>query len=341
MVDPFSAARVDKIDRRRIHATYEAWPSLARDGFRVKVDLPARRLKKAYVLGMGGSASGGDIVTGWVSDKEGVEMAVFKGRMPIGDMSDSVAVACSASGQTEETIQMLRTAVERRASVISISGGGKLKETSEQLGVPNIDMPKAVAPRYMLPFMVFSTLAVVNKWLGLNCEDEAEEAFSAMKSEGAEIRLGSPSQKNQAKGLALSLLRKTPTIYGSTVTRGVGIRFKNVLNENSKKHALFDGFPDAFHNDIEAWEDPNKDFLPLFLRHTSESERDRVRADRMFSILSKSGKSPIRLTGRGISSLAQLMSMAYRLDMTSYYVAIALGRDPFPTRLIDSLKKST
>lgn len=341
MVDPFSPARVDKIDGRGVHATYEDWPSLAREGFRVKVELSRRLVKKAFVLGMGGSASGGDIIGGWATDRQGVEIAVFKGALPMADMSDSIALACSASGQTEETIRMMQTAVERHATVLSISGGGKLKEISAKLGIPHIDMPKAVAPRYMLPFIVFATLAVVSVGLGLNSESEAEDAFSAMESEWAEIRLASPAPKNKAKALALMLLRKTPAIYGAPVTSGVGIRFKNVLNENSKKHALFDPFPDAFHNDIEAWEDPRTEFLPIFLRHTSEIERDRVRADQMFSMLSKSGKSPIQVRGRGKSSLAQLMSMVYRLDMTSYYAAIALGRDPFPTRLIDTLKKNT
>lgn len=341
MADPFSTARVNRVDTRRVHAIYARWPALAREGFDVRVELPEKKVKKAYVLGMGGSASGGDIVAGWVSDRDGVEMAVFKGQLPMGDMSDSIALACSASGQTEETVEMMKTAVARHATVVSLSGGGKLKETSERLGVPHIQMPKAAAPRYMLPFMVFSTLAFVNRGLGLSCEKEAEEAFSAMESEGEEVGLSSQSPKNRAKDLALALLRRTPTIYGARVARGVGIRFKNVLNENAKMHALFDGVPDAFHNDIEAWEDPSTSFLPVFLRHTSESERDRVREDQMVAILSKSGKSPIQVRGRGRSSLAQLLSLAYRLDMTSYYAAVALGRDPFPTRLIDTLKKNT
>ena len=43
------------------------------------------------------------------------------------------------------------------------------------------------------------------------------------------------------------------------------------------------------------------------------------------------------VSGRGKSSLAQRVTMAYRFDITSYYVAIGIGRGPFPTRLIDRL----
>lgn len=340
MDDPFPIAKAQKIDTRDVHETYEKWPALARDGFDVKFDLPKKGLHKAYVLGMGGSASGGDIISGWLTERPGVEMDVFKGRLPIGDMSDSLAIACSASGQTEETIDMLKTAVERHAAAVSISGGGTLKEVSEKLGVPHIKMPKVVAPRYMLPFIIFSTLAIVNEGLRLECEAEVEDAFTAMEAEGRDVAISTIPPKNLAKALAVSFLNKTPCIYAALVAKGAGIRFKNVLNENSKIHAQYVGIPDAFHNEIEAWEDPSNDFVPVFLRHTAEGNRDGPREDRMIRILSKAGKEPIQVRGRGDSDLAQLVSMVYRLDMVSYYLALGLGMDPFPTRLIDAIKRN-
>jgi glucose/mannose-6-phosphate isomerase len=338
--DPFPADLSLKFDPHRVHATYERWPALAREGFRAKVELPGKRFARGFVLGMGGSAAGGDILASWLSDRPGIEMAVFKGQIPLGDMSGSLTVACSASGQTEETIAMMKTAVKRGAEVVCISGGGSLMELAGQLGVPHIRMPEVVAPRYMLPFIVFSCLAVFNGGLGLQCEDEAGEAFAEMDAEGKDVGLGSAPPANRAKALASGLLDRTAAVYGSRITRGVGIRFKNVLNENSKVHALFDGVPDAFHNDIESWEGGGDSFVPVFLRHSMEGERDRAREDRMVDILSAAGQGPIQVSGRGESSLAQLMSMAYRLDMVSYYVAMGLGRDPFPTLLIDKLKSA-
>ncbi len=340
MPDPFSGAIARRIDTHDVYGTYEKWPSLARAGFRVKVEPAGKRLNKAYVLGMGGSASGGDIIAGWLSDRPGIEMAVFKGQLPIGDMSDAIAIACSASGETGETIQMLKGAVQRHATTVCISGGGTLKEVAGDLGVPHILMPKVVAPRYMLPFIIFSSLAALNGPLDLGCEDEAADAFSSMDDEERTLRVSLDAAKNPAKALAAKLMDKTPAIYGARVTRGVGIRFKNVLNENSKKHAHFDGIPDAFHNEIEAWEDSRAEFHPIFLRHQAEGAHDRERVDKMIKILANSGTDPVQVRGRGRSSLAQLVTMVYRLDLVSYYLAVGLGRDPFPTRFIDALKKS-
>ena len=312
---------------------------MARSGFDVELNVPHTGFRKAYVLGMGGSAAGGDIIASWLSDSSEFEVATFKGGLPIGSMSDVLAIACSASGRTTETVEMMETAVQRGATTVSISSGGKLMEVSERLGVPHIMMPEVVASRYMLPFIIFSCLSVVNKGLGLDCEDEAENAFKEMEAEGRSVGINTSASENPSKQLAQSILHKTPVIYGSRSTRGAGVRFKNLLNENAKRHAIFDGLPDAFHNEIEAWEDPSVEFAPVLLRHSAETERDRAGADFMVKILSELKMNPIEVRGRGESSLAQLVTMVYRLDMASYYVAIGTGQDPFPTRLMDRLRE--
>ncbi len=323
----------------KVHATYADWPSLARRGFGTSLKLPRKSFDRAYLLGMGGSASGGDIIASWLTGRKGVEIAVFKGQTPIRDMRGALAIACSASGDTLETIQMMKTAVARGATVVSISAGGKLKEESAKAGVPHLAMPKLVAPRYTLPFIIFSSLAILNQGLSLRCESQANETFREMDITAAAVGVNSPTDRNPAKKLAVSLMGHTPVIYGTRVTRGVGVRFKNVLNENAKKHALFEGLPDAFHNDIESWEDPNTDFRPVFLRHSDEEERDRRRTSAMVRMLLRLGRNPIEVRGTGRSSLSQLVNMVFELDMASYYTAIGLGRDPFPVPLIDSLKR--
>ena len=339
MGDPFSPSRVLKIDSRNVHATYSEWPSLARKGFEISFELPREGLRKAYVLGMGGSASGGDVIASWLTGRKGVETGVFKGQMPIGDMRDTLAIACSVSGETEETIRMMRIAVARGATVVSMSAGGTLRSQAAKLGIPHVQMPRVVAPRYMLPFIIFSSLAVLNRGLGLRCESQASEAFREMDRTEEIIRLKTKTAENPSKKLALLMLHKTPVVYAARITRGAGVRFKNVLNENAKKHALFDGLPDAFHNDIESWEEQTKDFLPLFLRHSEEEPRDGRRTTAMVRILRRLGMGPVEMRGSGKSSLAQLVTMVFKLDLVSYYVAIGLGRDPFPVRLIDSLKR--
>lgn len=57
-------------------------------------------------------------------------------------------------------------------------------------------------------------------------------------------------------------------------------------------------------------------------------------------ILSELGKEPIEVRGRGKSRFSRLTTMVYESDYASYYIAVGLGRDPFPVPLITRLKKA-
>jgi glucose/mannose-6-phosphate isomerase len=327
-----------KSDKRGVWRAYSEWPTLAEKGYRSRAELPRRRFEKACVIGMGGSASGGDILSGWMACRGGHELFVWKGGPLTRNLENTLALACSASGQTEETIEMVKTAVARGATVVSISSGGTLMKVSEELGLQHVMMPEVLAPRYMLPFVIFSCLSVLERGLNLGSEDEAHDALHEMGLEGARLNPKVGPNQNPSKELALQLLNRAPAIYGTTVTRGVGMRFKNVLNENAKRHAYFDGVPDTFHNEIEAWEDPSNRMAPVFLRHSEDGTRDAARMDKMFGLLETMKMRPLKVSGSGKSSLAQLVTMVYRLDMASYYLALATGVDPFPTPLIERMK---
>jgi glucose/mannose-6-phosphate isomerase len=318
---------------------YMGWPGLAEEGFRSDFEVSRGGFKGACVLGMGGSADGGDILAGWLSRRRDVRFSVHKGNLRAADMRGVLAIACSASGETLETISMMKTAAAARATVVCISSGGRLEREAVSLGLQHVRMPKVTGPRYMLPFLVFSCLSAADKALGLGAGDEAHESIASMKKMSGLLGVRAPFSKNRAMQLAEKLLNKTPAILGDSVTLGVGTRFKNALNENSKKHAYFDMMPDLFHNEIEAWEGKGGAFLPVFLRHSAEEPGDSSRADRMSRLLTGLGKKPVEVRGDGVSLLSQLMTMVYHLDMASYYTAIGLGTDPLPTRLMDRLKQ--
>jgi glucose/mannose-6-phosphate isomerase len=339
--EQFSFSQIKKVDSGQVYRAYRDWSALAEAGFKVKFDITEGEFKRAFVLGMGGSAAGGDIIAGWLSLRRDIEFSVLKGTIPFSDSKGALAIACSASGQTEETVAMMKTAARGKATVVCISAGGRLEVEAKALGLRHVRMPKVVAPRYMLPFIVFSCLAVANKALGLDCEREAQESIAAMKAQSKSLDIEASFSDNASMQLAEKLLPKTPAILGDRVTRGVGVRFKNALNENAKKHAYFDMMPDLFHNEIQAWEGPEESFLPIFLRHSREDPYDGGRADAMSRILDGLGKTPVEVRGSGTGVLSQLMTMVYYLDMASYYAAIGLGKDPLPTQLVDRLKKAT
>jgi glucose/mannose-6-phosphate isomerase len=340
LTDRFSPARINKIDKGRVYLVYRRWPSLARRGLDARFVPPKKEFRNVLLLGMGGSAAAGDIMAGWLRAKGMGEMAVCKGSIPYADLGSSFVIACSVSGQTQETIEMMKTAVGRGATLVSISTGGKLMRLSREMGIPHVKIPRSPAPRFVLPFLVFSCFSIVDRTLHLNAESEATKAVRELERISKSLDIETPIQMNRAKHLAETLIAKTPVIFGSQTTWGAAVRFKDALNENAKLHAVADQIPELFHNEVEAWEYPSADFVPIFLRHSLEGTSDRRRANTLVHLLSKRGHNPVEIWGKGPTGFAELLAMVYELDMAAYYLAIGLGRDPLPTLLIDELKRA-
>ena len=84
---------------------------------------------------MGGSAIGGDLVRGIWSDRLRVPVEVVRGYdLPAWVGRETLVIASSKSGGTEETISALPAALERRCPVVVVTTGGPLKAVAEQAG---------------------------------------------------------------------------------------------------------------------------------------------------------------------------------------------------------------
>ncbi len=342
MKPEFSSSEIENVDPGGVLSVYRSWPDLADLGASVEIEVPRGRFERVLFLGVGGSASAGDITSGWLSIRHRIPFFVHKGYVPERDLRDSLAIACSASGETKETLDMAEWALQKGAHLISISSGGSLARLSKRRGTSHVDVPKLAAPRYVLPFLLFSTISILRDKFKLGgAGEEVNDAIKEMRQLVKKVDVVSPLARNESKQLAVALLKLTPKIYGSTVTRGAALRFKNALNENAKKHAFVDFAPELFHNEIEAWEGSGENFLPVFLRHPREPGSERARFEAMIREIDSAGVKPIEVRGSGRTDLAQLVSMVYKLEFASYYLAIRRGIDPLPTRLLDKVKRST
>jgi glucose/mannose-6-phosphate isomerase len=205
--------------------------------------------------------------------------------------------------------------------------------------------PAVLAPRYVLPFLVFAVVSCLREaFPGLRADKEVASAVRGMRELSRTIGVGVPVQQNESKKVALAILKATPKVYGSTITKGAAFRFKNALNENAKKHSMADYAPELFHNEVEAWDGGmggGERFLPVFLRHTKDPESERRRFDLVEKMLARAGTKSLQLQGEGSTDLAELMTLVYKLDFASYYTAIARGFDPLPTNLLSAVKKLT
>ena len=176
------------------------------------------------LLGMGGSAIGGDLVKGIWSDRISVPMEIVRGYdLPAWVGRETLVIASSYSGSTEETISAFTAALERRCPVAVITTGGPLGEVARRAGLPLVTFTGAGSPRASVGYSM-AILAGLLERTGVLALDEAEigTGVEAAREMVARCDPGVPTADNPAKQLAWSLVDRLVVISGERRARAGG-----------------------------------------------------------------------------------------------------------------------
>ncbi len=298
-------------------------------------------IRSLVLMGMGGSASAGDVVLDWLRDELKIPGLVHREPgLPGFVNSKTLFVGISYSGNTAETLRAFRAAKSRRAHVIGVGTGGKLSDLCSQLNAPFIEVGPALAPRAALSQLIVAAASVLeNIGLVRSAVREMSEAGEELTGLRRKFRVQTPFERNPAKRLAANLLDHFIVLYSLQRMSSVARRFKNQLAENSKELAKYDILPEACHNGIEAWRCSTRSMVPVVIRDGDESTFEHSIVEAFKSTISSVAKAraiDVRLPGRG--RLARLLSPIFFLDYVSVYLAILKKIDPTPTELIEEYK---
>ena len=312
-----------------------------------ELDLPERHRSatSAVVLGMGGSAVAGDLVRAIFSDRLRVPLlSVRDYDLPAWVGPDTLVIASSHSGATEETITALSTALERRCPVAAITTGGPIGEVAKQVDLPRILYPNEAPPRASLGYGLMSLAGLLERAGVLELSDaEVEEAIAGSRSVATSCAADVPAATNLAKQLAWSVLDRLPVIEGSGFMAAVARRWKTQINENANSAAAAEELPEATHNTVVGYEQPETlrdSQYVVFLASAADAPRNRERARLSSELLNISGIDHQRVTLDGSSSLAQACAALSLGDYVSFYLALLYGVDPSVTDSLTLIKTS-
>lgn len=304
----------------------------------------SQTFKNVIVTGLGGSAIGGDFLRVYGVHKCAIPISVNRDyTLPLFVNENTLVLAVSYSGNTEETLSAYDEARSKGAAVVTLTSGGKLAAKAEKDGVPLILIPNGLQPRAATGYLFIPLLIVLEK-LGLvpDVKDELNDMISALEKINLRTALNVEEDKNPAKQLAQLFRNKIPVIWGvSGTTETVAMRWKGQINENSKAIAYFNILPELNHNEIVGTEAPEKLLKTLelvFLRTEDDHPRVQKRFDITKDIIGERVGGVTEIWGEGNSSLARMFSLTYLGDYTSAYLAILYGIDPSPVKLITLLK---
>ena len=90
---------------------------------------PGKRFKAVLITGLGGSGIGGSLVAEWMNPTSATPILVNKDYyLPAWVDEHALVIACSYSGNTEETLSAMDQALERNAEVAVISSGAHVAD---------------------------------------------------------------------------------------------------------------------------------------------------------------------------------------------------------------------
>jgi len=339
--------KVKKIDKSNMLGHLMKTPDYCRDAInRAKqVKVPEKvKPKNIIIAGMGGSAIGGETLQDWLRDELPIPIQVCNDyTLPAYANKDTLFLANSYSGNTEETLSAFLDAIRRKCTTITITSGGHLLSFSKQLQVPHVTIPSQLPPRVAIPYLFFSLPVLMERMKLLPSVDEnLQETIQVLEKVGEENSPEIPTEDNPSKKLALELVETIPIIYGFRQYQSVAHRLKTQFNENSKVPSKHDVFPELNHNETVGWEAPEtltKNYSVLLIRDSDEPPEIRHRIETTKSLVLHKAKKVLEIHARGEGKLAKMFSVLRIGDFMSVYLAVLQGVDPTPVKIIDEVKK--
>jgi glucose/mannose-6-phosphate isomerase len=299
---------------------------------------------EVLVLGMGGSAIAGDIVRALALRHGRKPVFVHRGYdLPAFVGERTLVVACSFSGETEETLSSFQQALGSPAKKLVITTGGKLAAMARSRGAPAYVFEYEGEPRSALGHSLMPLLALAEVTGVLPGQSrEVDEALSVLDGLVEDVGASSALETNAAKQVAVLLEGKLPVVYGAEALTEAAHRWKTQLNENAKVWAFYEEISELNHNAVEGFALPKQvaeRAFVVFLWHRELNPRNLLRYEATREALATAGVASERVEARGEGDLARVLSAAYVGDWVSLYLAMLNGMRPSPVTAIQQVKR--
>jgi glucose/mannose-6-phosphate isomerase len=305
------------------------------------VDLvrPGSDIRNILITGMGGSGIGANLVESLTFGRVPIPITVCKGyNIPQFVSPHTLFIACSYSGNTEETLAAINKAMLKRAHIICITSGGKMLELAKEYNLFWIQIPGgSKGARTNLGYMMVSLLYALyhTNLIGAAFIKETENAIEYLDR-------GEMAIQSEAELIARKLKGKLPVIYCDERLKAMALRFQNQLNENAKQLAHVNTFPEMNHNEIAGWQFPEsllQQAQVVYLYSDHDHERVEKRMEICRPTFEKRSNPIIDIVAEGASLLEQYYYLIHLTDWISYFLAKENGVEAGPTEAIDQLKE--
>jgi glucose/mannose-6-phosphate isomerase len=313
-------------------------------------DIPQFSPKAVVISGMGGSSNAAKILEGLYEEdfKVPFDIDIHNDyELPIWVKEDTLVVANSYSGNTEETLSSVEAAQKVSAKIIGVTTGGKLKEMIQAKQIDGVFVDDSRVNPSHLPKVglgvSFGALAGTLAKMGVlklnekELQDALDELNEVRKMWLPEIE----ETDNPAKQIAKWLYGYVPVLFGGRPLLGSLNAGRNVMCEVSRVFTLFFDFPEVNHVLVEATQKPDivkEKFKYLFFISNFNHPRVLIRYKVTAEILTKQGLAFKDYQLKGSSKLTQALELPHFCAWVAFYLSVLAGTDPGPEPWIVELK---
>ena len=331
-----SETKINEIDSKQMYKTYNSWPDLATESFQNSLKkCEVKDIDHIVFAGMGGSGTIGDVISSVLS-KTNLHTTVVKGYMLPRDIDkNTLVIATSITGNTDETLAVSKLAINSPAHFISFSSGGLLENLSIKNNQEHFHIEMNHSPRASLIGYLYSTLNVLEDLLPIK-KYEMQESIEKLHNLKKIIDTNNLTNSNPSLNLSY-WIKNIPLIYYPWGLQSAAIRFKNSMQENAKKHVMCEDIIEACHNGIVAWENTS-DVQPILIRGRDDHVKTKERWEIVKEFLNTREIDYKEIFSVNSNILTKLVCLIYTLDVTSIYNSIIRGIDPTPVKSIDYIK---
>ena len=319
-----------------MYEIYDLWPEIAKNEYKNQIaDIEFGEITHVVFVGMGGSGAIGDIFSAILS-KTNIHVDVVKGYLlPKTVNSKSLIVVTSVSGNTEESLIVLKHALKQSSKIIAFSGGGKMEKFCFKNKITHKKIEMRHSPRASFPAFLFGIIKILQPFLPIKNE-HIKNATKKLSIQSKKISSSNLTNENYAISLA-KWIDKSPLIYYPWGLQPVAIRFKNSLQENSKIHAAAEDIIEACHNGIVSWK-KDTEFKPILIQGKDDYIKTKERWKIIEEFFDQKRIEYYKIESEHGDILSKLINLIYFCDYVSIYNSILNKLDPSPVDAIDFIK---
>jgi glucose/mannose-6-phosphate isomerase len=301
-------------------------------------------IERVVIAGMGGSAIGADLFAAYAAPVCPVPVVVSREYdLPAwANGSETLVIASSHSGNTEETLSAYEQAVNNGCRILAICTGGKLAANAQEAGLALWQFNHKGQPRAAVGYSFGMLLAAFVR-LGFlpDPADDLDVTITAMKTQQERIKGDVPVVSNPAKRLAGQCMNRWVSIFASDFLDPVARRWKGQISELAKAWGQFEFLPEANHNTLAGVVNPENvltQTVVLFLQASKNHPRNQLRIQMTKEIMMLEGLGTDFVYAQGDTRLAQMWTLIHFGDYFAYYLAMLYGANPTLVEAIEGLK---